>query len=105
MAARLHLMKRVGRLTPPLPVRPNREIFTMPDFTAHRHPVLAVGCPTCGKPPGVWCLRPSGHRAGDFHQDRKAEADRVFIAQHGDTASILRTASGWQIDPRGRVRD
>lgn len=77
----------------------------MPDFTTHRHPVLAVGCPTCCKPPGVWCRRPSGHRAGDLHQGRKAEADRVFIAQHGGTASILRTAAGWQIDPRGRIRD
>lgn len=77
----------------------------MPDSTTHRQPVLAVACPTCGKPPGAWCSGPSGHRASDLHQGRKAEADRVFIAQHGDTASILRTATGWQIDPRGRIRD
>lgn len=32
---------------------------------------------------------------------RKAEADRVFIAQHGATASIERTADGWRIDPHG----
>lgn len=105
MAALLHLMKRAGRLTPPLPVSPFRENFKMPDFSAHRHPVLAVLCPSCGSQPGAWCRRPSGHRAADLHQDRRAEADRVFIAQHGETASILRTASGWQIDPRGRIRD
>ncbi|MCQ0090274.1 MULTISPECIES: hypothetical protein [Rhodobacterales] len=75
----------------------------MPDFTAHRHPVLAVRCPDCGKAPGVWCCRPSGHRASDFHLSRKAEADRVFIDQHGPYASIERDGEGWILDPQGRV--
>ncbi len=39
--------------------------------------------------------------ANDFHTGRKAEADRVFIDQHGPDASIER--DGWVIDPRGRV--
>ncbi|PAU95968.1 hypothetical protein [Paracoccus salipaludis] len=77
----------------------------MPDFTAHRHPVLAVRCPTCGKAPGLWCRRPSGHRAADLHTARRAEADRVFIEQHGPTAAIIHAASGWLIDPQGRSRD
>lgn len=77
----------------------------MPDFTAHRHPVLAVRCPCCGKAPGIWCRRPSGHRANDFHTDRKAEADRLFVEQHGPLASIARSSHGWQIDPQGRMRD
>lgn len=78
----------------------------MPDFTAHLHPVLAVRCPECGKAPGIWCRRPSGHRASELHASRKAEADRIFIDQHGETASIERLpAGGWIIDPRGRSRD
>lgn len=75
----------------------------MPDFTAHRHPVLAVRCPDCGRAPGVWCRRPSGHKASDFHHSRKVEADRVFIDQHGPDASILRDGDGWIIDPSWRV--
>ena len=75
----------------------------MPDFTAHRHPVLAVCCPSCGSAPGVWCRRPSGHRASDLHAERGAEADRVFIEQHGWEASIERNGDGWIIDPRGRA--
>ena len=75
----------------------------MSDFTAYLHPVFAVACPVCGKGVGAWCQRPSGYRAGDFHLARKAEADRVFIEQHGPDASIERTADGWAIDPRGRV--
>ena len=77
----------------------------MPDFTAHRHPVLAVRCPTCGIAPGLWCRRPSGHMASDLHAARRAEADRVFIEQHGLAAAIIQAASGWLIDPRGRARD
>ena len=75
----------------------------MPDFTAHRHPVLAVRCPDCGKAPGVWCRRPSGHLASDFHLSRKVEADRVFIDQHGPDASIERDGEGWILNPQGRV--
>lgn len=77
----------------------------MPDFTAHRHPVLAVRCPTCGTAPDLWCRRPSGHKASDLHATRRAEADRVFIEQHGPTAAIIQAASGWMIDPRVRARD
>lgn len=76
----------------------------MPDFTAHRHPVLAVRCPDCGKAAGLWCIRPSGHRATDLHASRRAEADRLFISQHGERASIERTADGWHINPAGRLR-
>lgn len=75
----------------------------MSDFTAHRHPVLAVPCPDCGARPGSWCIRPSGHRASDLHLALKAEADRVFIERHGPDASVERSADGWAIDPRGRV--
>lgn len=77
----------------------------MPDFTAHRHPVLAVRCPTCGTAPGLWCRRPSGHRANDLYAARRAEADRLFIEQHGEMAAIIHIASGWLIDPRARARD
>ena len=77
----------------------------MPDFTAHRHPVPAVRCPTCGTAPDLWCRRPSGHKASDLHATRRAEADRVFIEQHGPTAAIIQAASGWMIDPRVRARD
>ncbi len=72
-----------------------------PDFTAHRHPVQAVACPVCRAGVGAYCRRPSGHRASDFHRQRKAEADAAFIATHGERASIERTASGWHIDPNG----
>ena len=33
---------------------------------------------------------------------RKREADRIFIEQHGERASIDRTEDGWVIDPNGR---
>ena len=75
----------------------------MPDLTAHRHPVLAVRCPACQSAPGLWCRRPGGHRASDLHAERGAEADRVFIEQHGWEASIFRDGDGWIIDPRGRA--
>lgn len=67
------------------------------DFTAFAHPVLAVTCPTCRKKPGAMCHRPSGHRASDFHSSRRAEADRVFVAQHGPEAGIDRTPTGWKL--------
>lgn len=63
------------------------------DFTAFRHPVLAVACRTCKARAGAWCKRPSGHRASDFHASRKVEADRVWEVQ-GDPP-IRRMASGW----------
>jgi hypothetical protein len=75
----------------------------MPDFTAHRHPVLAVRCPDCGKATGLGCVRPSGHKASNLHRSRKVEADRVFIEQHGPDASVERVENVWTIDPRGRA--
>ena len=75
----------------------------MTDFTAHTHPVLAVACPDCRKRSGAMCIRPSGHRASDFHLSRKAEADRAFIDRHGPDASIEDLPDGWTIDPQGRV--
>jgi hypothetical protein len=74
------------------------------DFTGFWHPVLAVACPDRRKGVGVMCMRPSGHRAADFHRARKAAADDAFIARHGEDASIERTESGWVIDPGGRAR-
>jgi len=73
------------------------------DFCAFRHPVLAVACPVCKAPSGRWCKRPSGHRAHELHRDRGRHADRVFIARHGEAASIERTPDGWKIDPEGRI--
>ena len=72
------------------------------DFTIHAHPVLAVACPACQAKPGSWCKRPSEHKASDFHKDRKQEADRRFIAQHGEDASIDRGKDRWIINPTGR---
>lgn len=77
--------------------------ISMPDFTAHRYPVLAVRCPDCGKFPGLWCIRSSGHRSNDLHISRKAEADRVFVDQHGPDASIEFSEDMWLINPQGRV--
>ena len=77
----------------------------MPDFTAHHHPALAVGCPICGKAPDEWCFSPNGQVSRDLHAARQAEADRQFIEQHGYGAAIIHAASGWLIDPRGCARD
>lgn len=78
----------------------------MIEFTAFKHPVLAVPCPDCRRPPGAMCSRPSGHRATDFHAARKAAADAAFIAQHGPSATIIPTNAGkWIVDPRGQLRD
>lgn len=77
----------------------------MPDFTTHRHPVLAVPCPTCGRPPGVWCQNEAGGVTINLHLARVTEADCAFMAQHGASATVSRIADGWQIDPHGRDRD
>jgi len=74
-----------------------------PDFTAHRHPVLAVACPDCKKPVGVWCVRPSGHKAAELHSSRGVAADCLFVAFHGEDASIERERDGWVLDPTGRA--
>lgn len=79
--------------------------MSAPDFSAHAHPVLAVPCPDCKKRAGAWCIRPSGHKASDFHKARKIEADRVFVEIHGEHASIDRGPQNtWIIDPIGRNR-
>ena len=77
----------------------------MPDFTVHRHPALAVRCPTCSTAPGLWCRHPKGQRAGDLHKARRLETHRLYMEQHGELAAIIHAASGWLIDPRGRARD
>lgn len=59
--------------------------MTSIDFNAYRHPVLAVPCRTCRARAGAWCKRPSGHKASDFHRDRKDEADRAWLAQGSPT--------------------
>lgn len=76
----------------------------MPDFTAHKHPVLAVPCPDCAARAGAWCARPSEHKAMDLHGRRRQAADQVFIQQHGEDASIERDGAGWVIDPTGRAK-
>ena len=53
----------------------------------------------------LWCRRPGGHMASDLHATRCADADRQFIVQHGELASIIHATLGWLIDPRGRARD
>lgn len=48
----------------------------IPDFLGQRHPVLAVACPSCQAKVGVWCKRPSGHKAfAQLHAPRKRAAD------------------------------
>ena len=81
----------------PRNTHPERKTWKMTDFTAHTHPVLAVACPDCRKRSGAMCIRPSGHRASDFHMSRKAEADRAFIDRHGPDASIEDLYHGPQI--------
>ncbi|WP_300043324.1 hypothetical protein [uncultured Paracoccus sp.] len=75
------------------------------DFTAYRHPVLAVPCPTCAAAAGAWCRRPSGHKAAQLHNERRADADSAFILQHGTFAAIRRDGTAWIIDAHGRARD
>lgn len=67
------------------------------DFTAHRHPVMAVPRPDCHAAAGRFCRRPSGHKATAFHRSRRTFADDRFIAQHGEVAAIVRTPQGWRI--------
>ncbi|SFY43283.1 hypothetical protein SAMN04244548_04648 [Paracoccus pantotrophus] len=59
----------------------------MADFTAFRHPLLAVACPACGAAAGTWCRRPSGHRAADLHRARGIEdnTDTIQLMNLGVT--------------------
>ena len=59
--------------------------------------VLAVACPDCRKRSGAMCIRPSGHRASDFHMSRKAEADRAFIDRQALTQALRIYTNGPQI--------
>lgn len=61
---------------------------TKVDFTAFRHPILAVACPDCDAKAGVGCKRPSGHNVwGKPHAARTQLADLVHQDQ-GDPAII-----------------
>lgn len=71
------------------------------DFTIHSLPSLAVPCPDCKKKVGVMCGRPSGHQATEPHLSRRQLADKVFIEQHGEDASVDLTPDGYVIDPHG----
>lgn len=77
----------------------------MSDFVTHCHPALAVACPTCGRGVGLWCRHSTGEPARTPHKARQAEADREFVEQYGGLAVIVPAASGWLIDPHGRMRD
>ena len=72
----------------------------MPDFTAHRHPVMAAPCPDCRAAPGTWCRRPSDHRAAALHAARRAAADRSFVAAFGPSAEIRQDSDTglWEIE-------
>ena len=48
----------------------------------------AAICRGCHAAAGVWCKRPSGHRAAELHRARRDAADRAFVAQHGSDAEI-----------------
>lgn len=69
---------------------------TKVDFTAYRHPVLAVPCPECKARPGAVCVRPSGHNvfAHGHHAARKRHADEVHEQQRDP--DIVNTAGGKQ---------
>src|SRR4051812_48284209 len=68
--------------------------MTAPDFTAHRHPVLAVACPSCSARIGAWCRRPSGHSAMDLHADRRAAADAAWEAA-GSIPIVAKAGGGF----------
>lgn len=69
---------------------------TKVDFTAFRHPVLAVPCPDCDARPGIGCKRPSGHNVwGQPHATRKRLADAVH--EHQGDPAIINTTGGKQV--------
>ena len=74
--------------------------MSRPDFTAHRHPVLAVPCPDCRAGEGAWCKRPSGHKADRDPVDAARDAvllARVLLVQaHGHDER----AAGGRVDLR-----
>jgi hypothetical protein len=40
--------------------------------------IEAIACPLCKAKKGAPCIRPSGHKAMDYHADRVNLADRIF---------------------------
>ena len=79
-------------------------------FEDRAHPVLAVACRDCRAEVGRYCVRPSGHRAGEFHAARKLDADLAFVAAFGEDAWIERIdrtdrsddGGGWRVHETGR---
>lgn len=53
----------------------------MTDFAGLRDPVLVVPCPnySCRAQVGVWCKRPSGHKAMTAHSERRDAADIAWL--------------------------
>ncbi len=43
--------------------------------------LLSLQCPDCHAKDGAWCVRPSGHKAMDIHEQRYRAADRIAIEQ------------------------
>lgn len=44
-----------------------------------RDPALEVPCPSCPAGVGVWCKRPSGHKAASLHSERDRAAMKAGI--------------------------
>lgn len=68
-------------------------------YTAFRHPMLAVPCPSCAQPAGSPCLRPGGRRAVTMHVARRCLMQHLFRIDHGEEARLVQTGSGWIIEP------
>lgn len=68
-----------------------------PNFSAHRHPYLAVTCPTCGVAAGRDCNGVTGSRA--------IEAEALFLQAFGPYAAMMRDGGTWLIDRQARRRD
>jgi hypothetical protein len=54
---------------------------------------LSFRCPTCGAEPGVWCKRPSEHKAQELHSERvdleHADKERRFSSEVAATSLTL----------------
>lgn len=74
-----------------------------PNFSAHRHPYLAVTCPTCGVAAGRDCNGPTGSRA--IQKTRAIEAEALFLQAFGPYAAMMRDGDTWLIDRQARRRD
>ncbi len=69
-----------------------------PNFTAFKHPVLAVPCPTCQSQAGSGCDIMQDHWSRDYHLERKQLAGQMFCNQYGADAEICRVKGVWIID-------